>query len=35
MRGVMRDQLRTYTLTTIGSMTALTGAFAAVVTIVR
>ncbi len=35
MHGVMRDQLRTYTLTTIGAMTALTGAFAAIVTIVR
>ena len=32
---VMRDQLRTYSLTTIGAMTALTGAFAAIVTIVR
>ena len=35
MHGVMRDQLRTYSLTTIGAMTALTGAFAAIVTIVR
>ena len=34
MHGVMRDQLRTYTLTTVGSMTALTGVFAVVVSII-
>ncbi len=35
LHGVMRDHLRTYTLTTVGAMTALTGIFAAIVTIIR
>ncbi|MEX2251971.1 MAG: hypothetical protein WD895_07845 [Acidimicrobiia bacterium] len=35
LQETMRDQLRTYTVTTIGAMTALTGIFAGVVAVLR
>lgn len=35
MHAVMRDQLRTYTLSTLGSLTALTGIFALIVAMIR